>query len=118
MRIISVEATDPADPSSPAGELLAGEVALQAFRASNAAVLFTNRRILTVRREVVLSERRRTTSYSYRALRHFSVLEGDPEECGDEIILWLGSEADSLHLRAYSGTSFKALERLLAERLV
>jgi hypothetical protein len=115
MRIMSVEA---ADPAGLAAELLPGESVQAAFRASNGAILFTNRRILTVRREMVLSERTRTTSYSYRALRHVSLLEGDPDECGDEIILMLGAEADSLHLRANSGTRFKALEQLLAERLI
>jgi hypothetical protein len=115
MRIISVEAIDTPDFS---GQLLPHEAIEAAFRASSATILFTSRRILAVRREVVLSERTRTTSYSYRALRHFSVLEGDPDECGDEIILMLGTEADSLHLRAHPGTSFKPLERFLAEKLV
>jgi len=118
MRIMSVEAIAPAERREMAGELLPGEDVLEAFRASTGAVLFTDRRILVVRREVVLFERRRTTSYSYRAMRSFSALEGDPDECGDELILMLGGEAESLHLRAGAGTSFKPLERLLAERLV
>ena len=115
MRIMSVEA---ADPAGTAAQLLPGETVDAAFRSASAAILFTSRRILTVRHEVVLSERTRTTSYSYRALRHFSVLVGDPSECGDEIILMLGAEADSLHLRALPGTEFKALEQLLAEKLI
>lgn len=118
MRIISVEAIAPSQRHELAGELLPGEEVLEAFRASTGAVLFTDRRILEVRREVVLFERLRTTSYSYRAMRSFSALAGDPNECGDEMILMLGAEADSLHLRAGSGTSFKPLERLLAERLI
>lgn len=81
-------------------------------------MLFTDRRILVIRHEMVLFERRRTTSYSYRALQHFSALGGNPQECGDELILWLGTDADSLHLRAADGTSFKRLECLLAERLI
>lgn len=115
---MSVEAVAVPEAAGLAGELLPGETVLQAYRASIGAVLFTDRRLLVIRREVVLFERRRTTSYSYRALQHFSALEGDPQECGDEMILWLGNDADSLHLRAGPGTSFKALERLLAERLI
>ena len=115
---MSVEAVAPTDGAGLAGELLPGETVLEAYRATTGAVLFTDRRILVIRHESVLFERRRTTSYSYRALHHFSALEGDPAECGDEMILWLGNEADSLHLRAGAETRFKMLERLLAERLV
>jgi hypothetical protein len=117
MRIMSVEAVDRQLPSG--AELLPGEEVLEAFRASTGLVLFTDRRILVLRREVLLFERVRVTSYSYRAMRSFSALAGDAAEgCGDEMILMLGSEADSLHMRAVEGTSFRALERLLAERLI
>jgi hypothetical protein len=117
MRIMSVEAIDPKEPSGV--ELLPGEAVAAAFRASTGAVLFTDRRILVVRRELVLFERTRITSYSYRAMRSFAALAGDPAEgCGDEMILMLGNDADSLHMRAADGTSFKQLERLLAERLI
>ena len=117
MRIMDVDTVAPGERHGLTDRLLEGEAVHEAFRASNTAVLFTERRILLIQRHTLLTERVETSSYPYRAIRHFSVLEGQPEESRSEIKIWLGSDAQPLHLRALGTADFAPLQRLLAEKL-
>ena len=117
MRIMDVERIGPEDRKELTDRLLSGEELHEAFRASGSTILFTDRRIVTVQRQVLLTERIETTSFSYGTLRQFSILEGAPPETRAELRIWIGSEPNPLHLRANDGGDLKRLEQLLAARL-
>lgn len=117
MRIMDVEWIGPADRRDLADRLLAGEVIHEAFRASAATILFTDKRIVTVQRQVLLTERIETTSFPYGALRQFSILEGAPPETRAELRIWIGADPNPLHLRANEGADLNRLQQLLASKL-
>ncbi|MDP8993460.1 MAG: PH domain-containing protein [Pseudomonadota bacterium] len=118
MRIFDVDTLDPAALDDLAGHLIPGEVVEEAFGASGTTILFTDRRIVTMRVHALLAERLETTSYPYRAIRSFTLLQGAPGESRTEFRIWLDSDAHPLHLRANSGTGLGKLQRLLAAKLV
>ena len=101
--------------------LLPDEQVHEAFRSQTTVVLFTDRRILTIQRHTLLTERIETSSYSYRAVQHFAVLESGVSEAEgegrSEIRIWLGADPHPLHLRANSGADLAPLQLLLASRL-
>ena len=117
MRIMDVEWIAAADREALADRLLPGEVLHEAFRASSGTILFTDRRIVTVQRQVLLAERTETTSFSYAALRQFSILEGAPPETRAELRIWIGSDPNPLHLRSNAGADLFRLQQLLATKL-
>ena len=117
MRILDVDQSPAADAASLTAHLLAEETVHAAFVAPTGAILFTDRRILLAQREHLLEARIETSSYSYRAMRHFSIQEGESAESRSTIRIGLGDEPQPLHLRANPGTDLRALQRLLADRL-
>lgn len=117
MRIMDVDHIEAADRPGVTDRLLADETIIEAFRSTAAAILFTDRRIVTIQRNNLLTERIETTSFSYRSIRQFSVLEGSPEERRSEIKIWIGSEPQPLHLRAHGATDLAPLQQLLAAKL-
>ena len=86
------------------------------FVSTTGAVMFTDRRILLLFREHLLEEKSETSSYSYRAVTHFSIQEGSGSR--STLRIWLGEEQHPLHLRANAGTDLRGLQRLLAEKLI
>jgi hypothetical protein len=117
MRIFDVDAIAPGDQEGLTDQLLPDEQVHLAYRAATSTILFTDRRILTVQLQVLLSERLETSSFSYRAMRQFALLEGASAETRSEIRIWIGADAHPLHLRANAGTNLTALQRLLAQML-
>jgi hypothetical protein len=117
MRIFDVDAIDSADRTGVSDQLLPDEKVHHAFRAATTTILFTDRRILTGQLHVLLSERLETSSFSYRAMRQFSILQGASPESRSEIRIWIGVDPHPLHLRANPGTSLEPLQRLLAQML-
>jgi hypothetical protein len=118
MRIFNVDSVAPADRSSLSDQLLPDEMVVEAFHSQSATILFTDRRIVTVQLQVLLAERSETSSFSYRAMRQFSMVQGSPPESRSEIRIWLGPDPQPLHLRANAGTDLQPLHRLLAEKLI
>lgn len=100
-----------------AGHLLPSERVEAGYRGERTTVLFTDRRIVTVQLQMVISERIETTSYSYRAVRSFSLNRGVGGEGRAEFRITLDSDAHPLHLRANPGTDFTPLQALLAARM-
>ena len=117
MRIFDVDSLDIADQESVRDQLLPDEQVLAAFKATATTILFTDRRILTMQLHMLLSERLETSSFSYRSMRQFSMLQGTSGESRSEVRIWIGSDTQPLHLRANPGTNFDPLRRLLAEML-
>ena len=117
MRIFDVDSIAASERERLTDPLLPGEAIREAFRAASTTILFTDRRILTIQLHVLLSERLETSSFSYRALRQFSMLQGASSEGRSEVKIWLGADTQPLHLRANEGTDLAALHRLLAEML-
>jgi hypothetical protein len=117
MRILDVEAIAPAEAAGLTPHIVAGEEVEAAFRSPTALVLFTGRRIVLIQREALLEERVETSSFSYRAMRQFAVLEGSGGEGRAAVKVWLGADPQPLHLRAAPGTDLRPLQRLLAEKL-
>lgn len=118
MRILDVDQAPPADAAALTGHLVSGETVHAAYVAPTGAILFTDRRILIAQREHLLEARIETSSWPYRAVRHFSIQEGEAADSRVAVRIWLGDEAQPLHLRGNSGTDLRALQRLLADRLV
>ena len=118
MRIFNVDSIAPAGRSGLSDQLLPDETVVEAFQSPTATILFTDRRIVTVQLQVLLAERRETSSYSYRAMRQFSLVEGSEGESRSEIRIWLAPDPQPLHLRANSGTDLQLLHRLLAEKMI
>lgn len=117
MRILDVDQSPPADAAGLTNHLVEGEGVQSAFVAPTGFILFTDRRILLVQREHLLEAKVETSSYPYRAVRHFSIQEGEAAESRSAVRIWLGDEPQPLHLRANPGTDLRPLQRLLAERL-
>ena len=117
MRILDVDQSPAADAARLTAHLVEGETVHAAFAAPTEIILFTNRRILLAQREHLLEARIETSSYPYRAVRHFSIQEGKSAESRSALRIWLGDEAQPLHLRANPGTDLRPLQRLLAEQL-
>lgn len=118
MRIFNVERIALADAAAIGPQLLPGENVAEAFRAAGTTILFTSRRILTSQIQMLLSERVETTSYSYRSVSHFALIEGAPGESRSEIKIWLNGDPQPLHLRADEGADLVPLNRLLGEKLL
>ena len=118
MRTFDVALLDPADYGDYSHYLLGGERIEAAFRGETTTVLFTDRRIVTVQLQIVISERIETTSISYRAIRQFSVNRAADGGGRSEFRILLESDAHPLHLRANPGTDFAPLQALLAERML
>ena len=117
MRIMDVHEVAADERQGLTDRLLGDEQIQRAFQATNTAVLFTDRRIITIQRNTLLSEKVETTSFSYRAVRQFSVLEGMPEEGRSELKIWLGADPQPLHLRAVGATDLAPVQLLLAGKL-
>jgi hypothetical protein len=117
MRIFNVDAIAQADRAGLTDQLLPGEKVEEAFHAQTTTILFTDRRIMTVQLQVLLAERLETSSFSYRAMRQFSMVKGSPPDSRSEIRIWLSSDPQPLHLRANEGTDLGPLHRLLAEKM-
>jgi len=117
MRILDVDQISSAEGAELTGHLIAGEIVHVAFRSEGAAILFTDRRILVTRREVLLAEKVETSSFPYRAVQHFSIQESADGASRAAVRIWLGAEPQPLHLRANPGTDLLALQRLLAGNL-
>jgi hypothetical protein len=117
MRILDVDQSPPAEAAKLTSHLVAGETVPAAFVAPTGAILFTDRRILLTQREHLLEARVETSSWPYRAVQHFSIQEGESGEGRSSLRIWLGTEAQPLHLRATAGDALRALQALLADRL-
>lgn len=117
MRILDVDQISPAEAAGLTPHLIAGEAVEAAFRSPTAAVLFTERRILLIERNALLDEKVETSSFSYRAIRHFALAEASAEGSRAAIKIWLGADPQPLHLRAAAGTELGRLQQLLAARL-
>jgi hypothetical protein len=117
LRTFDVAPLVPEDVSQFAEHLLAGERVALGYRGESTSVLFTDRRIVTVQLQVVISERIETTSISYRAVRQFSLNRAVSGEGRSEFKILIGSDDHPLHLRAAPGTDFTPLQELLATRL-
>src|SRR3954465_2633950 len=76
MRILDVEQASPGEAHQLTEHLIAGEAVRAAFASPTGAILFTELRILLVSREHLLEERLETSSYPYREVRRFALLEG------------------------------------------
>jgi len=118
MRIFNVDSVAPVDRSGLSDQLLPDEIVVEAFHSQTATILFTDKRIVTVELQVLLAERTETSSFSYRAMRQFSMVQGSPSESRSEIRIWLAPDPQPLHLRANPGTDLEPLHRLLAEQLI
>ena len=117
MRTFDVAALDRADFRDYAAYLLDGERIEAGFRGETTTVLFTDRRIVTVQVQVVIAERIETTSFSYRAVRQFSLNRAADGIARSELRILLESDAHPLHLRASADTDFGPVQELLAARL-
>jgi hypothetical protein len=115
MRILDVEQATPADAANLTDQLIEGEAVGAAFVSPTGAILFTDRRILMVAREHLLEARVETSSYPYREVRHFALVEGAKGFL--QLRIWIGDEDHPLHLRARPGADLHALARLLADKL-
>jgi|GEM_PF-1309675 len=118
MRTFDVAALDPAGFGAFAAHLLPEERVEAAFQGETTTILFTDRRILTVQTQIVLSERIETTSVSYRAVRQFALNRAADGAGRSEFRILLESDTHPLHLRADPGTDFGPVQALLAERML
>lgn len=118
MRILDVDAVQPAQAARLTPHLLECETVHAAFVSPTGSILFTDRRILMTTREHLLEERVETASWPYREVRHFSIQEGQAGGSRSALRIWLGAEPQPLHLRAAAGDQLLVLQRLLADRLV
>jgi hypothetical protein len=118
MRILDVDQAPPAEAAALTDHLVSGEAVHAAYVAPTGAILFTDRRILIAQREHLLEARIETSSWPYRAVRHFSIQEAEAADSRVAVRIWLGEEPHPLHLRGNPGTDLRALQRLLADRLV
>jgi hypothetical protein len=117
MRILDVDQAPTGEAAALTPHLAPGETIDAAFAAPTGAILFTDRRIVIAQREHLLEVRTETSSYPYRSVRHFSIQEGESAGSRSAVRIWLGDEAQPLHLRANPGTDLRPLQRLLADRL-
>ena len=117
MRILDVDPIPQSEADGLTEHLIAGEAVEAAFRSPSAIVLFTGRRIILIQRETLLEEKVETSSFSYLAVRQFSLLEASGAEGRTAVKIWIGAEPQPLHLRAGGSTDLRPLQRLLAARL-
>lgn len=117
MRILDVDEISPGEARSLSPHLIEAESVHAAFVSPTGSVLFTDRRILMTHREHLLEEKVETSSFPYREVRHFSILEGRAGEGRAVLKIWLASEPQPLHLRANPGADLRPLQALLAARL-
>ena len=117
MRILDVDQVPPSEAPALTPHLLPAEPVLAAFRATTAAVVLTELRILLAVREALLVEKVETGSWPWRAVQHFALLEAAGDESRAALKIWLGTEPQPLHLRANAGTDLRPIQQLLAERL-
>lgn len=117
MRIFNVDSIAASERAGVTDRLLPDETVEEAFRAPTTTILFTDRRIVTMQVQNLLAERLETSSYSYKSMTQFSMVEGVPPESRSEIRIWLASDPQPLHLRANEGTDLNPLHRLLAGKL-
>jgi hypothetical protein len=115
MRILDVEPVSPAEAAGLTPHLADGEAVEAAFASPTGSVLLTPLRLLLVSREKLLEEKVETASWPYREIRRFSVQ--DSEDGRVALRIWLGGEAQPLHLRARPDVDLGPLQRLLATRL-
>jgi hypothetical protein len=115
MRILDVEQASVGEAHQLTDHLIAGEAVRAAFSSPTGAILFTELRILLVSREHLLEERLETSSYPYREVRRFALLEGAKGFL--QLRIWIGDEDHPLHLRARPGADLRAIQQLLAEKL-
>ena len=118
MRIFNVDPIAPADASNLFAQFLPGEEAEMGFRAAGTTILFTSRRILVSHVQILLTERLETTSFSYRHVSHFALVEGVAGESRSEIKVWLTGDPQPLHLRSDDHAALLPLSRLLAGKLL
>jgi hypothetical protein len=116
MRILDVEQAATAEAAGLTDHLIEGEAVGAAFVSPTGAILFTDRRILLVAREHLLEERVETSSYPYREVRRFGLIEGAQGFL--QLRIWIGDEDHPLHLRGRPGADLRAIQRLLADKLV
>ena len=118
MRILDVERVASADVSALTAHLMPGEPVHLAFRSATGAIIFAETRMILILKENLLEEKTETSSYSYRAIRHFSLTEGGGGGAGGRgvVRIWLGDE-QPLHLRGSTGADLAALQLHLAARL-
>jgi hypothetical protein len=117
MRILDVDAVSSSEAPALTEHLVPGEVVHTAFRSPTAAVLFTEARILLVERNALLDEKVETSSFSYRAMRQFSLAEASAAGARVAVKIWLGADPQPLHLRAGTGTDLRPLQQFLAGKL-
>ncbi|HEY7810585.1 MAG TPA: PH domain-containing protein [Allosphingosinicella sp.] len=117
MRILDVDSVPVGEATDITGHIAPGEEVHAAFRSPSAAVLFTAGRIILVERNSLLDEKVETSSFSYRAMRQFSVTEASGGNARVAVKIWLGADPQPLHLRATSGTDLRPLQMLLAGKL-
>jgi hypothetical protein len=117
MRILDVDAIGAQEAAGLTEHLMSDETVQVAFRSPSAAVLFTAARILLVERNSLLDEKVETSSFSYRAMRQFSLAEASGESGRVGVKIWLGADPQPLHLRAGPGTDLRPLQQFLAARL-
>jgi hypothetical protein len=115
MRILDVDAARAGEAARLTGHLVEGERVFAAFVSPHGSVLCTDRRILLLQQEHLLEARVETSSWPWREVRRFSIQEGLGSRTA--IRIWLGDEAQPLHLRANEGTDLAGLQRLLADRV-
>lgn len=117
MRILDVDEIGPIDRAALEDRLVPGETLEQAYRSSGSTILFTDRRIVVVQLQMLISERVETSSWPYRAMRQLSVTEGAEGEHRYELRIWVGAEPHPIHLRANPGADLTGLHALLVARL-
>jgi hypothetical protein len=118
LRTFDVAALAPERFVDFAGHLLQGERVEAAFRGETTTILFTDRRIVTVQVQVLISERIETTTISYRAVRQFSLNRAADGAGRSELRILFESDGHPLHLRADPATDFGPVQALLAQRIL
>ena len=116
MRTFDVDRLGAADERDLAAHLLPDERIEAGYGGERGTILFTDRRIVTIQVLVLINERLETSSYSYRALRSFTL--NAPVGAGrTELRISLDSDEHPLHLRANPSTDFAPIVALLAAHL-
>jgi hypothetical protein len=117
MRTFDVDRLGAADERDLAAHLLPDERIEAGYGGERGTILFTDRRIVTIQVLVLINERLETSSYSYRAVRSFT-LNAPVDGAGrTELRIALDSDEHPLHLRANPGSDFAPIVEILAERL-
>ena len=117
MRIFDVDSIGTGEHAGVAEHLVPDETVHLAFRAATTTIIFTDRRIVTLQLHMLLNERLEASSFSYRSMRQFSLLQGTDGESRSEMKIWIGAESNPIHLRANQGTNLSGLQQLLAGKL-